>query len=184
MVDRYGNPTYMGDMSVEISAFSQVGHQDIAPFADGINEHILAVRTKRYNIGPPAAGNDIIIMVIILVSGQASVGFFGELGKDIYYGLREQLLLLYHRARQKLYPGPTIPMTIVIGKIRFNFEGELSREELLERVNSAHEYMQEMSSSYLDGDFEKIEVNLSWHEEARSWKESTRKGLGSGDVEL
>lgn len=176
-------PAYMGEISVNVSTFSFLQHRDIAPLSDELNEHVMKVETKRYNIGPPAAGEATIIVVLLFIGGATAGGFFQELGKDIYHGLREQFLHLYDKARQWDRPMPSIPMTIVVGRVRFNFTGELSRDKFRLRVSSANECLRKLPESYLN-ESEGASMNLFWNDESQSWEESPLMGLGAGDVDI
>jgi hypothetical protein len=174
MMDQpYEAPAYLGEVDVEISTFSYMTHQDLAALQDELNEHVLAVTTRRLNIGPPAAGSELVVVLAIAASAATSVlaGFFQELGKDAYQALRGRLLDVYEKARGYDRSLANVPMRFELGRVWFYFTGSFSEDEFSECLRRADAILRELPDDHLDAGSERPVLELAWNHESKSWEE-------------
>jgi hypothetical protein len=125
--------------AVEVHVWGHLSYRDLLPLLETLQERFPDVRTRRETEGPVQAGGADAGLTLTILAGvlgaEVLKTFLSELTKDVYRGLRTQLLRLFPRAGAA--PGALrfLPMSIVIGPVRLNFEGELSEEEFLRRLH-------------------------------------------------
>lgn len=102
--------------------------------------------------------------------------FLEKLAEDAYNALREALLTLLRKARDKNRErGEYVTAaTINVGDLRLHLEfpgqEEITADELRRRLASAAEYIGQLPDSALSGGASDMYYGLRWDEQSRCWR--------------
>jgi hypothetical protein len=90
------------DAAVEVRFFEDLKYGDVAPVLDALADtSIFNVRATRDAWSGPAAGGPEVGLIVAAVGGIVAAGFFGELGKDAYKGVRTAILAVVRRLHER-----------------------------------------------------------------------------------
>lgn len=183
MASKNPDSTYMRDTSIELSTYIQFSASDTAPLQDEFDQRVLTVATKRLNVGPPAAGDLFIILLTIAVLGttEAVRSFFSELGKDAYQALRSEMLRIYNKAKDTQTVVASVPMTVILGNVRFTFSGDFTIEEFDQCLRKADDFVGDLPESYFDKASDQPVLNAVWDVESQSWQETSESPTAARD---
>ena len=172
---------------VSIGVVRPITHTDLGPLLDDLNERFSSVRSSRWSLEPPAAGElEIVFHLSIAVAATGVGGFtfafvkkFAELlAEDTYKAIREKIASLRRRAGER-NPHRDWHTALSIGSHHFYWRGTFTEEELAQRLLAA-QLILDASPDYLieDPDAAPNEMESGWY-----WNEREGRWVGSPGME-
>lgn len=180
-------PELLQRAEIEVRTFEHLSHRDLVPLLDVFERRVFVVRSTYIAFEPPAAGGgpDVALAIMLMLGGvgvAAGKALFGAFCSKLGERMADALfnednprgLSLFNQAKRSSSGRHYASLSITYGRVRFYFEGDLTREEWVEQLHSAATYFEGLPESALEGGPGPSEYGLHYDKAAGTWRGAIR----------